>query len=139
MAIHVATPGATFSPIATPSGRPGRRTVTTTVAALTAALTIAGLTGCGGGSPAASGSSASKASYTDGEACTWVKENLSAIPDTEIGAQAQLAIGLSSFFEAHGGLTNADGYALDDALARGCPDVHAAALKKAGIKSFGNL
>jgi len=140
MAIHVTTPSATISPVATPGGRRGgRRTVRTMVAALAAVVTIGTLAGCGGGSSTVSGSNSSKAPYTDVEACTWVKENLPTIPDTEIGAQAQLAIGLSSFFEDHGGLQNADGYALDDALARGCPDVHAAALKKAGIKSFGNL
>ncbi len=107
--------------------------------ALAAVVTAATLTGCGGGSSTSSGSTSSETPYTDLEACTWVKESLPTIPDTEIGAQAQLAIGLSSFFEDHGGLRNADGYALDDALARGCPDVHAAALQKAGIKSFGNL
>jgi hypothetical protein len=138
MAIHVTTPGATVGPVATPGGRRGRRTVRAMVAALAAVVTIGTLAGCGGGSTA-SGSSSSKAPYTDVEACAWVKENLPTLPDTEIGAQAQFTIGLSSFFEDHGGLQNADGYALDDALTRGCPDVHAAALKKAGIKSFGNL
>ena len=33
----------------------------------------------------------------------------------------------------------ADGHALDEALARGCPALHAAALKRAGLKSFGTL
>jgi hypothetical protein len=137
MAIHVTTPGATVNAVTAP-GRRDCRTVRTIATALVAVVTIATLAGCGGGSTA-SGSTSAKAPYTDVEACTWVKENLPTIPDTEIGAQAQLTIGLSAFFEDHGGLQNADGYALDDALARGCPDVHAAALKKAGIKSFGNL
>lgn len=139
MAIHVTTPGATISPVARSGGRPGRRTVRTMATALAAVAIVASLAGCGGGSSTASGSTGSKAPYTDVEACTWVKQNLPTIPDTEIGARAQLTIGLSSFFEDHGGLQNADAYALDDALARGCPDVHAAALKKAGIKSLGNL
>jgi hypothetical protein len=90
-------------------------------------------------SSSASGSSSSKAPYTDAQACSWLKESLPKVPDTAVGAQAQLVIGLSSFYEEHGGLPGADGYALDDALARGCPALHAAALKKAGIKSFGNL
>jgi hypothetical protein len=124
-----------------------------------ALLSAAALTGCGSSSSgsatasssaeaassiAASSSSTPEGSspttaYTDAEACAWLKENLSKVPDTAVGAQAQLAIGLSSFFQAHGGLPGADGYALDDALARGCPDLRTAALKKAGIESFGNL
>ena len=140
MAIDVTTAGTTSNPVATPGRRCGRATGRMTVAALAAVVTIGTLTGCGGGSASpASGGTSSKALYTDAEACSWVKENLPAIPDTEVAAQAQLAIGLSSFFEDHGGLQTADGYALDDALARGCPDLRAAALKKAGIKSFGNL
>lgn len=123
-----------------------------------AALCAVALTGCGdssadsppsssasslSSSPADSGSDSgaegAAAGYTDEEACAWLKENLPGLPDTEVGAMAQLAIGLSTFFEEHGGLENADGYVLDEALTRGCPDLRDEAVKKAGIKTFGNL
>jgi hypothetical protein len=162
MAIRVTTSaGATVSPAGnTTSGR--CRPARPMLVALAAVGAIGLLAGCGGesspggadatdGRPAAAattnpgsdgatpGDSSSDAPYTDAEACAWLKENLPKVPDTPVGAQAQLAIGLSSFFEDHGGLPGADGYALDDAFSRGCPDLRAAALKKAGIKSFGNL
>jgi ABC-type phosphate transport system substrate-binding protein len=136
----------------------GSRPLRTALAALVAVATAAALAGCGGGSadstsPSAGSSTSistsskstssngasSKAPYTDAEACAWLKENLPNLPDTTVGAQAQLVIGLSTFFEQHGGLPGADGYALDGALTRGCADLHAAALKKAGIETFGNL
>jgi hypothetical protein len=66
-------------------------------------------------------------------------ENLPQLPDTEIGAMAQLTLGLLSFFEEHGGIEKADGYVLDEALTRGCPGLRSQALKKAGIQTFGNL
>jgi len=104
----------------------------TVLVAFAAVATIGVLAGCGG-------TASSKAPYTDAEACAWLKESLPQVPDTAVGAQAQLAIGLASFFADHGGLPGADGYALDGAFARGCPALHVTALKKAGIKSFGNL
>ena len=125
---------------------------TTTRAALVAVAAVASigvLTGCAAGSSSTaagaastkSGGTSSKSSapYTDAQACGWLKENLPTIPATGIVAEAQLTMGLSSFFEEHGGLQNADGYALDAALSRGCPSVRAAALKKAQITSFGDL
>ncbi|GAA3605774.1 hypothetical protein GCM10022223_21970 [Kineosporia mesophila] len=109
------------------------------------------MAGCGSSSSAGTPSAATAATsaattpaeatagYTDAEACAWLKQNLGDLPDTEIGAMTQLTLGLSTFFEEHGGLEHADGYVLDEALTRGCPDVLAQALKKAGIKTFGNL
>ena len=87
--------------------------------------------------PSAGGSSI--VLYTDDQACAWLKETMPKLPGTAVGALAQLTMSASTFFETHGGLPGADGYALDDALARGCPALHAEALKKAAIKSFGNL
>jgi hypothetical protein len=140
---------------ATPRG-PGPMARVLGTLVLVAAVAV--LSGCGGSSssgavPASSSASvkdtdssgsapaagSSKAPYTDAEACAWLKKDLPTVPASEIGAQAQLTIGLSSFFEEHGGLEGADGYALDDAFSRGCPALRSAALKKAGIKSFGNL
>ncbi len=162
MGINASTSDTTGSSAAAPAGR-GRRSIRAALVTVAAAATLVTLTGCAGGSSsaspagsagtggsaskgsaasdsaAASGSSSSKAPYTDAEACAWLKKNLPTVPDTEIGAQAQLTIGLSSFFEDHGGLEHADGYEIDDAFSRGCPALRTAALKKAGIKTFGNL
>jgi hypothetical protein len=147
---------ATLSPGTAPGGRRGCHPKWTALAVTAAVVTLGALTGCGGASstgatavnstsPSSSAlatapsDGSSKAPYTDAEACAWLKENLPKVPDTKVGAAAQLAIGLSAFFEDHGGLAGADGYALDDAFGRGCPTLRTAALKKAGIKSFGNL
>lgn len=54
-------------------------------------------------------------------------------------AEAGLAMDLSTFFDQHGGLRNADGYAFDKAVARGCPAPRAKALKQAGLGSFGEI
>jgi hypothetical protein len=151
MRIHVTT---TSPNVTLRDSRPLR----TALIAVATVATAGVLAGCGGGStdstsPSAGSSTStstssnstssngasSKVPYTDAEACAWLKENLPNLPDTAVGAQAQLVIGLSTFFEQHGGLPGADGYALDAALTRGCADLHAAALKKAGIESFGNL
>jgi hypothetical protein len=124
-----------------------------TLWAVSGALCVSALAGCGSSSsgaaakPAATGEAttadadeaAPEAGYTDAEACDWLKDNLPDLPDSEVGAMAQLTIGLSSFFEEHGGLEKADGYVLDEALTRGCPDLREKALQKAGIKTFGNL
>src|SRR5690349_8442318 len=130
MPIHVTT----TSPDVTLRGSRPLRTALVAVAAVAAAGIMAG---CGGGSadstspsaasstsksPSSNGAS-SKGPYTDAEACAWLKENLPNLPDTAVGAQAQLVIGLSTFFEQHGGLPGADGYALDGALTRGCADL----------------
>jgi hypothetical protein len=154
MGINATTSDTTSA--AAPAGR-NRRSIRAALVTVAAAATLVALTGCAGGSSSAtpagsagtggsasksssaSGSSSSKAPYTDAEACAWLKKNLPTVPDTEIGAQAQLTIGLSSFFEDHGGLEHADGYEIDDAFSRGCPALRTAALKKAGIKTFGNL
>jgi hypothetical protein len=129
-------------------------------------LCIGALTGCGGssGEPAAVTAAAATApspapeaagdasdgatdgksgtaSFTDAQACAWLAENLPKWKDIsdEVSVQAQITIGLSSFFEDHGGLENADGYAYDAATSRGCRAEHDAALKQAGIKTFGAL
>ncbi|HST81784.1 MAG TPA: hypothetical protein VLL08_08635 [Kineosporiaceae bacterium] len=152
---------ATLSPGTTPGGRHGRHPRWTALVVTAAVVSLGALTGCGGSSTGAtavdsanpnsstsssgdtpskaSGDTSSKAPYTDAEACAWLKENLPKVPDTKVGAAAQLAIGLSAFFEDHGGLAGADGYALDEAFVRGCPALRTQALKKAGIESFGNL
>ena len=122
----------------TPARKSTRRARRPRSAAVVLAVlaTAWGLAGCNASSVAGGGSAAP---YPDAEACAWLAENLPTVPDSEIGAQAQLTIGLSTFFEDHGGLEHADAYALDDAFSRGCAELHGQALKKAGIKTFGNL
>jgi hypothetical protein len=111
-----------------------RKSLRSAAVALAAVAIVGGLTGCNASSAAGGGS---KAPYTDAEACAWLTENLPTVQG--IMAQAQLAMGLSVFFEEHGGLAHADAYALDDAFSRGCADLHAQALKQAEIKTFGDL
>ena len=107
----------------------------------TATTSGAGATSAPATSGDAAGGGPSSAAYTDAEACEWLTQNLPKWEDitSEAGVQAQIAIGLSSFFEENGGLQNADGSAFDAATARGCPAERDAALAKAGIESFGSL
>lgn len=135
------------------------------VAAVTGAVAVLllGLAGCGGASSGASGTGATgvaaaesaaasaagdgdsgsgdAARFTDAEACAWLKKAMPKIEEAgdDVSAQLALTLGLSSFFEEHGGLENADGYAFDEATVRGCKAEHDVAVAKAGIKSIGNL
>lgn len=137
----------TTFPVATAAVSPARRRL---LGVLVAVAAVGVLAGCGGGSSTSassdgtssgsgsSGRSSSKAPYTDAEACAWLKTSMPKSSEPFL-AQAGLTMDLSVFFEDHGGLPNADAYALDEAVTRGCPKLHAKAIKQAGIESFGNL
>lgn len=141
MSIHVAPAVPT---ICTPGRSRGRRPARAASLALAAVAAIGVLTGCGGGSstdagPASSSAGdAAKAPYTDAEACAWLKSSMPKASDP-IMAEAGLAMDLSTFFDQHGGLEHADGYAYDAATSRGCPELRARALKQAGLGSFGEI
>jgi hypothetical protein len=145
MSIHAAPADVTIAPVATPRRPRGRRAARTASLALAVVATVGVLTGCGGGSSTSaspgspsSAAGSSKAPYTDAEACAWLKSSMPTATDP-IMAEAGLAMDLSTFFDQHGGLAHADGYAYDQAVARGCADLRATALKQAGLESFGEI
>lgn len=124
---------------------PRRRPTKAAALVLAAVATVGVLTGCGGGSSTSAGSGtasaaggSAKAPYSDAEACAFLKTSMPKAADP-IMAEAGLAMDLSTFFDQHGGLANADGYAYDEATARGCPELRATALKQAGLTSFGEI
>jgi hypothetical protein len=142
MSVHTTPAAVTINP-----ATHGRRPVRTLALALAAVAAMSVLAGCGGGTstsagPSSKGSSSSagssKAPYTDAVACAWLKTSMPKVKDP-LMAEAGLAMDLSTFFDQHGGLKNADGYAFDDAVARGCPALRATVLKQAGLKSFGDI
>jgi hypothetical protein len=56
---------------------------------------------------------------------------------SEVGAMAQLTVGLANFFSENG--KPADGSVMDDLTTKECPDVRSAALKAIGKASFAEL
>jgi hypothetical protein len=137
---------------------PGRVLATLIVAG----LAVSSLVGCGGASSvgtagasggttiaaaskaaSAGGSSGRKAAFTDAEACAWAKQELLALKKVKdpINVQFNILGSLSDLFDKHGGLENAglSGYDVDAATKRACPTEHDQLLKKAQIKSLGNL
>jgi hypothetical protein len=144
MSVHTAPADVTSIPTATTPARRPARTVSLVLAVV---ATVGVLAGCGGGSsatassdPAGSSSAggSSKAPYSDATACAWLKTSMPRAADPLL-AEAGLAMGLTTFFDEHGGLRNADGYAFDEAVARGCPALRATVLKRAALKSFGDI
>ena len=56
---------------------------------------------------------------------------------SELGAMAQLTVGLATFFSENGKV--ADGSVMDELTTKECPDVRSAALKAIGKGSFAEL
>jgi len=115
------------------------------------ALTLSGCSSTTNDSPAADAATAPASAAPAGDApadsgtvsaaalCDYLRGELPKVKavGSEVGAMAQLAVGLANFFSEHGKVAN--GSVMDELTTKECPDVRTETLKTIGVGSFAEL
>jgi hypothetical protein len=115
------------------------------------ALVLSGCSSTTDDSPAATATSAPAGAAPTGDApadsgtvsaaalCDYLRSELPKVKavGSEVGAMAQLAVGLANFFSENG--KPADGSVMDELTTKECPDVRTETLKAIGKGSFAEL